>query len=57
MENSTDTQTLPCADKLVFDTREQARATAVTLAWQHGTQLKAYQCSHCNLWHLSSGSA
>jgi hypothetical protein len=45
---------LPCADKLVFDTRSQAEATATVAAYQHGTKLKAYQCSYCDLWHLSS---
>jgi len=45
---------LPCADKMAFDTKDQAEATAVTAGWQHGTQLKAYQCRHCSLWHLAS---
>lgn len=45
---------LPCADKLVFDSKKDAEATAVTADWQHGTKLKAYQCKHCTLWHLAS---
>ncbi|MFO0781531.1 MAG: hypothetical protein U0524_01385 [Candidatus Saccharimonadales bacterium] len=47
-------ETLPCAEKLVFDTREQAAASANVAEWQHGTKLKPYKCSHCGLWHLSS---
>lgn len=45
---------LPCADKLVFETKLQAQASAVTIKWQRGTKLKAYRCHHCSLWHLSS---
>jgi len=43
-----------CADKLVFDTRKQAEASATTLKWQRGVRLKAYMCTECELWHLSS---
>jgi hypothetical protein len=49
-----DPLTLACADKMAFDTKKQAEATALTADWQHGAQLKAYLCPHCNLWHLSS---
>lgn len=45
---------LPCVDKLVFDTKKQAQDMAVSVEWQHGTVLKAYQCQYCHLWHLSS---
>lgn len=50
-----DTNALPCADKLVFDTREQAEAAAAVAAYQHGVQLRVYVCRYCGLWHLSSG--
>lgn len=52
MEN-TET-TMPCADKLSFDTKVAAEGSAVVAEWQHGTKLKAYQCRHCDLWHLAS---
>ncbi len=52
MENSE--STLPCVDKMAFDTQKEAEATAVTVEWRHGTKLKVYQCRHCSLWHLSS---
>lgn len=52
--NDTDDQALPCADKMVFDTRQQAQSTALAADWQHGASLKAYKCRHCHLWHLSS---
>ncbi|HTE57773.1 MAG TPA: hypothetical protein VK694_03430 [Verrucomicrobiae bacterium] len=45
---------LPCADKLAFDTKEQAEATATVTEWQHGTRVRVYHCQHCSLWHLSS---
>lgn len=54
MSNDTNNVVLPCADKLVFDTKAQAQASAVALAWQRGSKLKAYRCTHCGLWHLSS---
>ncbi len=47
-------ETLPCVDKLVFDTRRQANAAAQTAEYQHGTKLKTYLCRYCELWHLSS---
>jgi hypothetical protein len=45
---------LPCADKLAFETKKDAEATALAADWQHGTILKPYKCKHCGLWHLSS---
>lgn len=45
---------LPCADKLTFETKQQAENGAVVTKWRYGTKLKAYQCKHCGLWHLSS---
>jgi len=45
---------LPCKDKLVFDTRNEAAASANVVEWQHGAKVKPYQCNHCDLWHLSS---
>ncbi|HTE22025.1 MAG TPA: hypothetical protein VK674_03210 [Candidatus Limnocylindria bacterium] len=46
--------TLPCADKMAFDIKEEAEASAVVAEWQHGGNLKVYQCKHCQLWHLAS---
>jgi hypothetical protein len=45
---------LPCAEKMAFDSKQEAENTALTADWQHGTALKAYRCKHCNLWHLAS---
>ncbi|HYH74676.1 MAG TPA: hypothetical protein VD735_01820 [Candidatus Saccharimonadales bacterium] len=45
---------LPCADKLVFDTKVQAQAAATVAAYQHGAKLRPYVCRYCSLWHLSS---
>lgn len=52
--NDTDTDKLPCAEKMVFDTKEQADSTALAADWQHGASLKSYRCRYCHLWHLSS---
>lgn len=49
-----DENLLPCADKLVFDTRKQAQTAATVAAYQHGTKLRPYICRYCGLWHLSS---
>jgi hypothetical protein len=45
---------LACTDKLRFDSREEAEASAVAIEHQRGTILKAYQCRECRLWHLAS---
>lgn len=45
---------LPCDDKLVFDTKKDAEATANVAHYRYGTKLKAYVCRYCGLWHLSS---
>ena len=50
-------ESLPCADKLAFDTKEQAEATAVVANYQHGVTLKVYLCRHCSLWHLATGAS
>lgn len=51
-----ETAGLPCADKLSFDTKVQAHASAVVAGWQHGVKLKVYLCKNCELWHLASNS-
>jgi hypothetical protein len=43
-----------CADKMAFDTPEQAEAAAVVAYHQRGVMLKVYHCTSCELWHLSS---
>lgn len=49
-----DEHTLPCADKVAFDTQAEAAAAGLAADWQHGASLKAYKCKHCHLWHLAS---
>jgi hypothetical protein len=49
-----DNEELPCADKMAFDSEQEAEASALAAEWQHGGHLKAYHCRHCGLWHLSS---
>lgn len=46
--------TLPCAEKLAFDTQKQAQAAATTADYQRGITLKVYRCRYCQLWHLST---
>lgn len=50
----TEEDKLPCADKLVFDSKKAAEDQARVINWQRGHKLKAYQCRYCRLWHLSS---
>jgi len=45
---------LPCADKLVYDSKKEAQAAATALNYQKGSQLRPYKCRHCQLWHLTS---
>ena len=47
---------LPCADKLAFDTKKAAEATANVVDYRYGSKVHAYLCGHCNLWHLASAS-
>ncbi len=54
--DDTDEVVLPCHDKLVFDTRREATAAATVAEYRYGSQLHAYVCRYCGLWHLSSGS-
>ncbi len=44
---------LPCADKLVFDSRQEANVAANVAQYQRGLRLKSYRCRYCALWHLS----
>jgi len=50
MEN----KNLPCQEKLAFDTKEAAEGAATYTMYRHGTKLKVYVCTHCDLWHLAS---
>lgn len=45
---------LPCADKIAFDTPEAAQATATVSRYRYGSKLKVYRCRHCQLYHLAS---
>ncbi|MBP7820806.1 hypothetical protein KA025_01100 [Candidatus Saccharibacteria bacterium] len=53
--NNNDDESLPCAEKLAFDTKKAAETSALVAKYQHGTLLKTYKCRHCGLWHLASG--
>ena len=45
---------LPCADKLVFDSAKDAKATATVAHYRYGGAVKPYKCPYCDLWHLAS---
>jgi hypothetical protein len=47
-------ESLPCADKIAFDTPEAAQATGTVSEWRYGGKLKAYKCKYCHLYHLST---
>jgi len=51
---NSETNELPCTDKLAFDTLKQAQAAANVAAFQRGVKVRPYFCRHCDLWHLSS---
>lgn len=45
---------LPCSNKLAFDTKKAADASATVVLYQHGTKVRSYHCRYCKLWHLAS---
>lgn len=47
-------ETLPCSEKLAFDSEKEALDQARVIKWQRDVKLKAYKCRYCQLWHLSS---
>lgn len=51
---SDESPVLPCADKLVFESKKAAIGSATAIEHQRGLRLKPYKCQHCSLWHLSS---
>lgn len=53
-EDADENNGLPCEEKLAFDTKKDAEATANVAHYRYGNKLKAYVCRYCNLWHLSS---
>ena len=53
---SDEPDTLPCADKLAFDTKRDAAAAASVAEYRYGSKLRVYHCRHCGLWHLSSNT-
>ena len=54
MDSIEETPTLPCSEKLVFDTKKDAETTANVAHYRYGGKLKAYKCRYCDLWHLAS---
>jgi len=48
---------LPCAEKLAFDTKKDADATANVAHYRYGSHVHSYKCRYCGLWHLSSGAS
>jgi hypothetical protein len=49
-----DQDQLPCSDKLSFDSKLQADATANIVSYRYGSSVYPYVCNDCGLWHLSS---
>jgi len=45
---------LPCAEKMAFETPEAAQATGTVSEWRYGSKLKVYKCRYCHLYHLAS---
>jgi len=55
--NMADETKLPCSDKISFDTKAQAEATATTTHYWYGHRPHAYRCQYCQLWHLSTSES
>lgn len=45
---------MSCKDKLAFETKEAASATANVVHYRYGSKVRPYKCRHCGLWHLAS---
>lgn len=55
MDANISLESLPCADKLPFDSRESAGAAAVYAGFRYaGTKPHPYKCRYCDRWHLST---
>lgn len=54
MEDPEFEEILPCTDKLAFDDKKSAQATATAVEYQRGSKLRPYKCKHCKLWHLAT---
>lgn len=52
--NDSEELTLPCVDKLAFDSLKEAQAAATVSEWRYGSRLKVYKCRHCQLYHLAT---
>lgn len=53
-DSNSDNGTLPCHEKMAFDTQKEAASAGLAAEWQHGGALKAYRCRYCRLWHLAT---
>jgi len=56
MVETDEAETLPCSEKLAFDTKREADATANVVQYRYGSIVRSYQCRYCGLWHLSSNT-
>lgn len=43
-----------CTRKLRFRSRSEAKKAGKRFVSRHGGKMHAYQCPHCQSWHLSS---
>jgi hypothetical protein len=53
-DNDENEPALPCSEKLAFDTLREAMAAANVAEYQHGAQVRPYECLYCGLWHLTT---
>ncbi|MDX1765912.1 MAG: hypothetical protein R3313_03080 [Candidatus Saccharimonadales bacterium] len=46
---------VPCPDKLLFKSEEEAIAARAAAKHKHGNQdLAVYKCEKCDFWHLAT---
>ncbi len=43
-----------CADKIPFDSKKIAQASATIAGDKYRSRLGVYKCSHCGLWHIKT---
>lgn len=51
MEENVPADEQKCAQKMSFDSQQEAQTAATVALHQRGIKLKPYKCRHCELWH------
>ena len=49
-----DDASLPCKDKIAFDSKKDALGAKALAKHRYGNSLVVYKCKYCLLWHLAT---